>query len=73
MKKGKIIGGALSCLMLCGLLVGCSSNTDSSEGNTQSTTSSTVQPFQKMTLRQQQYRMKREPLQKQNLPANGWG
>ncbi|MEE0252197.1 MAG: hypothetical protein UEE41_02215 [Acutalibacteraceae bacterium] len=47
MKKGKIIGGVLSCLMLCGLLVGCSSNTDSSEGNTQSTTSSTVSTVSK--------------------------
>ena len=47
MKKGKIIGGALSCLMLCGLLVGCSSNTDSSEDNTQSTTSSTVSTVSK--------------------------
>ena len=47
MKKGKIIEGALSCLMLCGLLVGCSSNTDSSEDNTQSTTSSTVSTVSK--------------------------
>ena len=34
MKTRKIIGGVLSCLMLCGLLVGCSgSNNSSSNSN----------------------------------------
>ena len=35
MKTRKIIGGVLGCLMLCGLLVGCSGNNSNSNSNYQ--------------------------------------
>ena len=59
MKKEKIIGGALSCLILCGVLVGCSSNSTSSGNNANEASTSTVStaavPYEKGTITETEF------------------